>query len=840
MWLDKNDIPAAAPWLPEVQSGIDSADNFVFILSPDSVASDPCMQELAHAITNGKRLIPICYRKPDQAAVPVALAPINYIFFNETAEFDTSMTTLVAAMHTDLDWVRSHTRLQVRAIEWQAKSRDGSYLLGGSDLREAEAWQGRSASQPIKPTDLQTQYIAASRAAATRAQRRNLTIATVVAVVASALAIVAVIQYFRAKRETRIATSGRLAATAIGMKDSQFDVASLLGIEAGRVEPTFDSLNAQVTLFASSPDLITYLRQPGAESSFIDSIAFSPDGKRFATGTDEGVITLWDTQTRRPTETLPKPPDPSNTYQMVFSPDGLVLAVAYDSEGVQFWNMAGPHPTLIQPEAQLQPLHPCCVAFQATGNVIAGGGTGGVQLWVPPQLQPERLQPEPVVVQGLAFSPNDPLLLAYTVDGTIHLEDPVSGRSRGRIEPPAEQETPTDKDTFGRIAFSPDGTLIAAGTRRGAIAIWRLEAKGDTYTAVLRGTLALGDNGIPMGLAFRPDGKELVAISNHGAMRKWDTDSLKLLRDYPPTLAVDIRSLAFSRDGSEIFAGLNSGIILLWSDTDLTLRAADESQYPKPTTTFGMDSPSSVPQAWVAASSGVAARLTPGGVEVRARGRDFLLPGSPRRATQLAISSDGRFVAASSLEDNAHSRAMWEISQGVPRAIPIQGKDHITFALAFSPSNNLLATAEFTGLYLWDAATGKLVGENVEPNRTSANNLAFSPDGSSIALVLHGGEVLLVDTATQRLLGTHVFAGTEDFLHGPSTVAFSPDGRSLFIHKGDGAVLKWEADAKDWAARACSVAGRNLSRDEWKRYIGDTIPYHRTCPQFPDGEGASR
>ena len=103
MWLDKNDIPAAAPWLPEVQSGIDSADNFIFILSPDSVRSDPCMQELAHAITNGKRLIPICYRKPDQATVPVALAPINYIFFNETADFDASLATLVAAMHTDLE-----------------------------------------------------------------------------------------------------------------------------------------------------------------------------------------------------------------------------------------------------------------------------------------------------------------------------------------------------------------------------------------------------------------------------------------------------------------------------------------------------------------------------------------------------------------------------------------------------------------------------------------------------------------------------------------------------------------------------------------------------------------
>lgn len=850
VWLDKNDIPAAAPWLPEVQAGIDSADNFLFILSPDSVVSDPCAQELKYAIGNGKRLIPICYRKPEQAKVPEELAPINYIFFDETAEFDAAMTTLVAAMHTDLDWVRQHTRLQVRALEWQVKNSDGSYLLGGSDLREAEAWLGRSASQPIKPTELQAQYIAASRAAATRAQRRNLTIAIVVAVVASGLAIAAVIQYFKAKRETvvaehqtRVATSGRLAATAIGLKDSQFDVASLLGIEAGRVEPTFDSLNAQVTLFESSPDLMTYVHQPGAEDSFIDAIAFSPDGKRFATSTDEGVVMIWDAGTLRPVATLPAPPTPANAFQIAFSPDGQVLAVAYDPEpGVQFWNVSGLSPTLIQPAASLQPGSPCCVAFHPTGKVIAGGGAGGIQLWVPPQLQPLRRQPEPVVIQGLAFSPKDPLLLAYTVGGTIHLENPATGQSRGEIKMAALPGTPTDTDTFGQVAFSPDGTQIAAGPRRGTIGLWRLEARGEMYSGMLRGTLALGDNGIPMGVAFRPDGKELVAISNHGAMRKWDVGSLKLLRDYPATLTVDIRALAFSRDGSEIFAGVNSGIMLLWSDSDLTLREVDKSEYPVDLAmAFSADSPPAAPQPWVTASTGDAARLTPGGVEVRAHGRTYVLPGSPIRATQLAISPDGRFVAAASLEDDAHSRAIWDISQAEPRVIPFDGKNNITFALAFSPSSDRLATAEFTGLYLWDAATGKLVGENVERNRPSANAVAFSPDGGRIALVLNGGEVLLIDAATQRVLGTHVFAGSEDFGSKTSTVAFSKDGRSLFIHKGDdGKVLRWGADAKDWEARACRVAGRNLSMEEWRRYMGDTIPYHRTCTQFPDGEGVTK
>jgi WD40 repeat protein len=879
VWLDKNDIPAAAPWLPEVQSGIDSADNFLFILSPDSVASGPCMEELAHAITNGKRLVPICYRKPDQSTVPTALAPINYIFFDESVDFDAALKTLIAAMHTDLAWVRSHTRLQVRALEWQAKNGDKSYLLGGSDLKDAESWLARAASQPIKPTDLQSQYILASRTAATRAQRRNLTIAIGVAVVASALAVVAVIQYFAAKRETvvadkatktaveqrqeadrqraeaerqrdaaehetKIATSGRLAATAISLKDTQFDLGSLLSLEAARLEPTFDTLNAQVTLFESSPDLITYLRQPGAQTSFIDSIAFTRDGKRFATSTDEGVITLWDARTRRPVATLPKPPKPSDAFQIAFSPDGSTLAVAYyyDAGGVQLWNVAGPHPARIQPVATLQPDSLCCVAFHPTGKLVATGGVGGVQIWTLPQLQPIRTQPkqsiDAPVVQGLAFSPKDPLLLAYTVGGVIRLENAVTGQSRGEIRLPTPPGASIDAATFGQIAFSPDGSLIVAGPRSGGtLGVWKLEARGDSYTGSLRDTLTLGDNGIPMGIAFRPDGKELVAISNHGAMRKWDTGSLKLLRDYSPTLAVDIRSLAFTRDGGQIFAGLNSGIMLLWSDSDLTLRPVDKSQYPSnPAAAFNLDSPSATSQPWIIApaSPNTAARITPGGVEVRTHGRTSTLPGSPQSATHLAISSDGHFVAASSDQ----SRALWDISQPAPRSIPFAGKDNITFALAFSPSGNRLATAEYTGLYLWDAGTGKLIGENVEPNRTAAVNLAFSPDGSRIALVLNGGEVLLIDAATQRLLGTHVFAGTENFGSDPSAVAFSKDGRSLFIRNGsDHTVFQWDADPKSWAARACRVANRNLSLDEWKRYIGDTIPYHRTCPQFPDGEG---
>ena len=102
-----------------------------------------------------------------------------------------AIDTLVTALDTDLDWVKAHTRLLVRAIEWDAGGRDGSLLLRGSDLQAAEERLARPPGEP-QPTDLQGEYVLASRAAATRRQRvilGGVTAALVVAVVLGLLAL---------------------------------------------------------------------------------------------------------------------------------------------------------------------------------------------------------------------------------------------------------------------------------------------------------------------------------------------------------------------------------------------------------------------------------------------------------------------------------------------------------------------------------------------------------------------------------------------------------------------------------------------------------------------------
>src|SRR5262249_52340278 len=121
--------------------------------------------------------------------------------------------TLINALDTDLDWVHAHTRLLTRAIEWENKGKSNSFVLRGEDLRSAEQWlaQAGTKKEP-KPTALQTEYILASRKAATRRQRITLTAVTFGFVVAIALAIVAFFARQEAINQKGKAIAGRSRA----------------------------------------------------------------------------------------------------------------------------------------------------------------------------------------------------------------------------------------------------------------------------------------------------------------------------------------------------------------------------------------------------------------------------------------------------------------------------------------------------------------------------------------------------------------------------------------------------------------------------------------------------
>jgi WD40 repeat protein len=184
-WIDWNDIPISRDWRDEIRKGIEEADVFVFLISPDSCRSVVCKEELAQAVENGKRLIPVVIRETNPAEVPPELGSLNWTLMRPVDDFEAAFEKMVEAIRTDFDWVQTQRRLQVRALEWE-KRNDNSRLLRGRDLLEAEEQLAGTGQKDPLPTALQRRYVFESRRGESR--RRNfLLVGGAVVIVALAL-----------------------------------------------------------------------------------------------------------------------------------------------------------------------------------------------------------------------------------------------------------------------------------------------------------------------------------------------------------------------------------------------------------------------------------------------------------------------------------------------------------------------------------------------------------------------------------------------------------------------------------------------------------------------------
>jgi TIR domain len=248
-WVDWEGIPPGDTWEKTIYGAIEATHTFIFVLTPDSIACEVCGREIAHAAANNKRLVPIVYRDVAAERVPKSLGELNWIFCRESDDFNEATDTLVRALDTDLKWVRAHTRLLTRVIEWDANSRNNSFVLRGEDLRSAEQWLPQAGAQKERqPTALQTEYIIASRKASARRQRITLGAVAFGAVVAIILAVVAFIQRGEARKQeakakeqtkktSEAASRGNVSLARISKEGGKNDQALAYLAQALRLNP---------------------------------------------------------------------------------------------------------------------------------------------------------------------------------------------------------------------------------------------------------------------------------------------------------------------------------------------------------------------------------------------------------------------------------------------------------------------------------------------------------------------------------------------------------------------------------------------------------------------------
>jgi hypothetical protein len=187
--IDREEIYAFEDWWKRLQALINRSDTVVFVISPDAVASREALKEVEYAASLNKRFAPIVCRRAEDSATPEALRRLNFIFFDDPAQFEASADQLAEALRTDIGWIRQHTEFGEGAQRWSVAGRPGprGLLLRSPVLEEAERWIASRPRDAPEPTEETRAFIAESRRAATR--RRNILTGSLAAGLLVALAL---------------------------------------------------------------------------------------------------------------------------------------------------------------------------------------------------------------------------------------------------------------------------------------------------------------------------------------------------------------------------------------------------------------------------------------------------------------------------------------------------------------------------------------------------------------------------------------------------------------------------------------------------------------------------
>ncbi|WP_406051001.1 hypothetical protein [Streptomyces virginiae] len=643
--------------------------------------------------------------------------------------------------------------LEEAAVDWARNGRDAGALFRANRLEAACAWANTCQEDSLGSTA--SEFIAASvrqERRAARLRRSVIVVLSVLALIASGTAAVALQQRARAQSERATAKAERDTAiflqtvsAADALRGTDPSLASQLDLVAYRMRPTLD-LSTQLINDANST-----LSIPLEHPNRVAAAVFSPDGHTLASAGYDGAVRLWNLTD--PTHPKPLGEPLSDGAQpevsVAFSRDGKVLASAGGDRVVRLWDLA--QPTRPRPLGEPLTGHTdaiTSVAFSPDGNTLASTGNDRtIRLWN--LADPARPVPmgDPLTghtddVNSVDFSPDGHALASASHDGTVRLwslADPTHPAPLGK--PLTGHDGPV-----WSVLFSPDGrTLVSAGVDKG-LRMWSLE---DRLRPVPWGDPLLGHTDIVGSVAFSPDGRVLASASGDGTVRLWSlTGPAGPVPLGEPLIGHDgpVNSVAFSPDGYTLASASFDGTVRLWS--------------------------------------------MPRGVLIGHSGQVYSVGFSPKGHVLASASHDGT-VRLWNLIDTARP---------VPLGEPLTGHDGPVYSVAFSPDGRILASAGADRtVRLWnltDPARPKPLGNPLRGHTDLATYVVFSPDGRNLASASQDKTVRLwnlTDPAHPRPLGAPIIGHTD----GVWSAAFSPDGRTLATASNDISVRLWNVTDLD-------------------------------------------
>lgn len=796
VWIDWEDIPPAAEWAEDIEDNIDAAESFVFVVSSNSLASRYSLDELRHAEERGKRIVPIACDGADPDKAPEGLRQLNWIWCRSGDDRSGAFARVLQALDTDLAWAEVHTRLLVRAVEWDER-RDASLLLRGRDLEEALQKVTANAGKEPVPTELQREYLAASRGASRSRQRIILGSVSLALAVSVALGLVALLQRNLANERAQVARSQAFAAQAVAALDS--DPAAALA-DAVRAVETHRTPEAGVALRrAILANPVAYSipaeTEPSAAARF-DAVAFGDGGRALAALGPDGMLRIRESAGGRETAALPA---------RSFAVEGPLLVAGRARDARVLDLRSGEVTETIRAPAGGRVLDVGFLRGTPTAALAAGGqvvveALGGGR--------PVTLGLRPVSGLRVLFAADGERVV--TVGGSTRVWDAGSGRQLARLPGGASaaisrdgrfvatidgahsQATLWDDGGRSRVArlglaggvlFSRDGRLVLAVGLEGGAGVWR-SATGRQVAAFpgfgrldagLEDAMAVFSEFSP-GAAFSDEGR-LVALANaDGNVRVWDVESRKQVGAAGTGWA---NALAVAPRGGTLAA-------LAWNGELTVARAPASVPLRTGSSPAGCDPPKPIVSPdgvhVIAPAAGGAGVWTLEGRRIATLRPPARAAGAGITAGSVAVSGDGRTVAAASAPQGciffgSYGSAVWRLGSTAPlRELPADAPVSLDAA-------GRLVTA---GGGVWPTSGG--------PRVTGLGNVVvLSPDGRR-ALVARNARIEVADIASGATVAAlrGLRPPGDDTELDPTNASFSPDGTRLLT--GWGSTLRlWDA-----------------------------------------------